>query len=58
MIVWRFVGNCHATPILGQIHPWPRSFSTSEFHVCLLDLTARKLFFNVEVKANQNRIQR
>ena len=35
------VYNCHTTSILEQIHAWLRSFSPSEFHVYLLDLTAR-----------------
>jgi hypothetical protein len=49
----QYVRNRYAAPILRQRRAWPRSFSTSEYHVCLLDLTARKLLFKVEIKANQ-----
>jgi hypothetical protein len=45
--------NRHAAPILGQRYARPLSFSASEGHVRVLDLTARKLSLHVEIKADQ-----
>ena len=47
------IDDRHGAPIHGQIYRRPLSFSTSKLHVCFLDLTARKMLFNAEIKANQ-----
>lgn len=47
------IGNRDAAAILGHMHTRPFSFSASKFHVYSLDLAARKLFFDVKIKAHQ-----
>src|SRR5207248_7568909 len=47
------IGNRHAAAILGHIHARPFSFSASKLHVYSLDLAARKLFLNAEIKTDQ-----
>jgi hypothetical protein len=47
------IGDGDGAPILGQMDRGPFSFCAAKLHVHFLDLAARKLFFNVEIKANQ-----
>lgn len=52
------IENRDGPPILGQIHPRPFPFSASEHPVRFLDLTARKLPFNAQVKPRQTKDNR
>jgi len=47
------IGDGDGAPVFGQMDRRPFSFCAAKLHVHFLDLAARKLFFNVEIKANQ-----
>ena len=47
------IGNGDGALVLGQVDRRPFSFCAPKFHVHSLDLAARKLLFNLEIKANQ-----
>jgi hypothetical protein len=47
------IDNTYAAPLLGEVDARPLAPGASELHMRFLDLTARELFFDVEIESNQ-----